>query len=213
MVHLGSASATNQVAILTGGAKGASGWPPPNVSRTNGCRGVLSDIELTRFDEAHAGFTPAMKQLVDVAMDAVEEAFAIPSRGWARRRRSRHREQPRSRTAAITNSWEYPVKEWGRVLAIDLTEVFYRCRSAIPHMIDCSWTAERIAVAADPQEPLHRSIWPGLALQGCRVLAGDLGPNGSLLEMFGYSKRGRGETTRQRQKWGLQPQASLNSRN
>ena len=31
-------------------------------------------------------------------------------------------------------SWEYPVAEWRRVMAVDLTGVFLCCRSVVPHM-------------------------------------------------------------------------------
>ena len=32
-------------------------------------------------------------------------------------------------------TWEYPVEDWNRVLAVDLTGVFLCCRSIVPHMI------------------------------------------------------------------------------
>jgi len=34
----------------------------------------------------------------------------------------------------VVESWNYPVEAWDQVLAIDLTGVFYCCRTAIPHM-------------------------------------------------------------------------------
>jgi NAD(P)-dependent dehydrogenase (short-subunit alcohol dehydrogenase family) len=35
-----------------------------------------------------------------------------------------------------TNVWEYPVKEWQRVLDINLTGTFYTCRTVTPHMME-----------------------------------------------------------------------------
>ena len=31
-------------------------------------------------------------------------------------------------------SWEYPIEDWRRVIAVDLTGVFLCCRSVVPHM-------------------------------------------------------------------------------
>ena len=33
-------------------------------------------------------------------------------------------------------TWEYPIDEWRRVLAIDLDGVFFCCRAVVPHMIE-----------------------------------------------------------------------------
>ena len=33
-------------------------------------------------------------------------------------------------------TWEYPVEEWQKVIDIDLTGVFYCCKSIVPHMIE-----------------------------------------------------------------------------
>ena len=34
----------------------------------------------------------------------------------------------------VKASWEYPVDAWDKVMAVDLTAVFYCCRTVIPHM-------------------------------------------------------------------------------
>ena len=36
-------------------------------------------------------------------------------------------------------TWEYPVDEWRRVMAIDLDGVFFCCRAVVPHMIERSY--------------------------------------------------------------------------
>ena len=33
-------------------------------------------------------------------------------------------------------TWEYPIEEWQKVIDIDLTGVFYCCKSVVPHMIE-----------------------------------------------------------------------------
>ena len=33
-------------------------------------------------------------------------------------------------------SWEYPIEDWRRVIAVDLTGVFLCCRAVVPHMRD-----------------------------------------------------------------------------
>ena len=33
-------------------------------------------------------------------------------------------------------TWEYPIEEWQNVIDIDLTGVFYCCKSVVPHMIE-----------------------------------------------------------------------------
>ena len=33
-------------------------------------------------------------------------------------------------------TWDYPLKDWQAVIDIDLTGVFYCCKSVVPHMID-----------------------------------------------------------------------------
>jgi len=35
--------------------------------------------------------------------------------------------------------WEYPPRDWARVLAVDLTGVFHTCRTIAPHMRDNGW--------------------------------------------------------------------------
>ena len=34
----------------------------------------------------------------------------------------------------IKPTWEYPLEDWDRVVAIDMTAVFYACRLAAKHM-------------------------------------------------------------------------------
>ncbi|MDW9782428.1 SDR family NAD(P)-dependent oxidoreductase [Sinorhizobium meliloti] len=154
MVHFADAS-PNQAAILTGGAKNP-GWPSPNVSRTTAAASSSETSTLQGFDEAQAGFTPAMKQLVDVAdMVAVEAAF----RNTVERLGRGHiLVNNAGVNGPIANTWVYPVKERERVLVIDLAGVFYCCPRAIPHMIDCSG-------------PRSGSQWPP-APQGTILLSG-----------------------------------------
>jgi 3-oxoacyl-[acyl-carrier protein] reductase len=133
MDHLAGTSANYQVAIVTGAAKGL-GLAIAKRLADDGCRVALWDIDFSRFDEMQAGFTPAMKQVVDVAdMDAVDKAFRSTVEALG------HVDilvNNAGVNGPIANTCEYPVEDWKRVLAIDLDGVFYCCRSAIPHMID-----------------------------------------------------------------------------
>ncbi|PSH62133.1 SDR family NAD(P)-dependent oxidoreductase [Phyllobacterium sophorae] len=133
MDHLAGASANNQVAIVTGAAKGL-GLAIAKRLADDGYRVAVWDIDFSRFDEAQAGFIPATTQVVDVAdMDAVDKAFrgTVEALG--------HVDilvNNAGVNGPIANTWEYPVKDWKRVLAIDLDGVFHCCRSAIPHMVE-----------------------------------------------------------------------------
>ena len=120
-----------QGVIVTGGARGIGLGIAQRLAR-EGCRVALWDRSFDEFDAAAAGFVPASTQTVDVADYAqVERAFAAT-------------EQALGAIDILVNNagingpvapvWEYPLEAWNRVLAVDLTGVFYCSRVAIPHM-------------------------------------------------------------------------------
>ena len=120
-----------QGAIVTGGARGIGLGIAQRLAK-EGCRVVLWDRSFEAFDAAAAGFSPASLQTVNVAdYGQVEQAFAAS-------------EQALGTIDILVNNagingpvaptWEYPLEAWDRVLAVDLTGVFYCCRAVVPHL-------------------------------------------------------------------------------
>ena len=79
-----------------------------------------------------ADFKPVLAQAVDVTkLDAVESAFkaALAATGEV---------QIFINNAGVNGPvckvWDYPPDAWDRVLAVNLTGVFYCCRTVVPHM-------------------------------------------------------------------------------
>ena len=120
-----------RTAIVTGAARGI-GLAIARRLAADGCRIVVWDVDLDRFDAASAGFSPLLAAPVDVTdATAVEMAFeqAIAAAGTI---------EILINNAGINGpvvaAWDYPLDAWKRVLAIDLDGVFHGCRAAIPHM-------------------------------------------------------------------------------
>jgi 3-oxoacyl-[acyl-carrier protein] reductase len=124
-------SLEGQTAIVTGGARGI-GLGIARRLADEGCRVALWDMDFGSFDANAAGFVPVHMQTVDVgSLPAVERAFAASHAALG------------ALDILINNagingpvapSWEYPVAAWERVLAVDLTGVFYCCRATVPLM-------------------------------------------------------------------------------
>lgn len=120
-----------QTAIITGGMRGIGLGIAQRLHRA-GARIVIWDLKVENWDSAANGFTPALLQAVNVAsLESVQNAFAqvLEALGQV---------EILVNNAGINGPvvpcWEYPVEAWDQVLAIDLTAVFYCCRTAIPHM-------------------------------------------------------------------------------
>jgi 3-oxoacyl-[acyl-carrier protein] reductase len=120
-----------QTAIITGGMRGIGLGIARRLQRA-GARIVIWDLRVDGWDAGANGFTPAMLQSVNVAsLESVEQAFAqvIEELGQV---------DILINNAGINGpvvaSWEYPPEAWDQVIAIDLTGVFYCCRTVIPHM-------------------------------------------------------------------------------
>jgi 2-dehydro-3-deoxy-L-rhamnonate dehydrogenase (NAD+) len=120
-----------QVAIITGGARGIGRGIGARLAQ-DGCRVVVWDRDIDAFDAAQAGFEPSATVAVDVSdLASVERAFAATLRQCA------HVDilvNNAGINGPVAPVWEYPVDAWHRVLAVDLTGVFYCCRVVVPAM-------------------------------------------------------------------------------
>ncbi|KAB2854087.1 MAG: SDR family oxidoreductase, partial [Bauldia sp.] len=121
-----------QVAIVTGAARGI-GLGIAKLLAERGARVVVWDRDLAPL-KAASGFAPALAQVVDVSSYAsVERAFndAVAKLGQV---------DILINNAGINGpikpTWEYPLEDWDRVIAIDMTAVFYASRLAAKHMRD-----------------------------------------------------------------------------
>jgi NAD(P)-dependent dehydrogenase (short-subunit alcohol dehydrogenase family) len=120
-----------QVAIITGGARGIGRGIAERLAR-DGARVVIWDRDLTPLAEAGEGFRPTAAEVVDVASyPAVERAFnkAVETFG-----RVDILVNNAGINGPIVPTWDYPLEDWDRVVAIDMTAVFYGCRVAARHM-------------------------------------------------------------------------------
>lgn len=123
-------SIAGQTAIVTGAARGIGQGIARRLA-ADGCRVVVWDRDTEPLDHG-PGFAPAFVHTVDVTrLDAVERAFEetlavvgevqilINNAGV---------------NGPVVKAWEYPPDAWDRVLAVNLTGVFYCCRAVVPHM-------------------------------------------------------------------------------
>jgi 3-oxoacyl-[acyl-carrier protein] reductase len=121
---------TGQVAIVTGAARGI-GLGIARLLQDRGAKVVIWDRDVKPL-EAAPHFKPARADVVDVAdyrsveaaFDGVVQAFGqvhilVNNAGI---------------NGPILPTWDYPLAEWDRVVAVDMTAVFYACRLAARHM-------------------------------------------------------------------------------
>jgi 2-dehydro-3-deoxy-L-rhamnonate dehydrogenase (NAD+) len=120
---------TDQVAIVTGAARGI-GLAIARRLSAEGCRVVVWDRDLGPL--TGSGFAPDGADAVDVTDYAgVERAFAAVV---ARFGRAHILVNNAGVNGPVAPAERYPIDDFARVLAVDLTGVFHCCRAAIAHM-------------------------------------------------------------------------------
>jgi 3-oxoacyl-[acyl-carrier protein] reductase len=119
---------SNQVAIVTGAARGIGRGIAARLA-SEGCRVVVWDRDTAAFD---GGFETAAIATVDVSdLASVERAF---TQTMTRVDRVDILVNNAGVNGPVAPVWEYPADAWNRVLAVDLTGVFYCCRVVVPAM-------------------------------------------------------------------------------
>jgi len=122
-------SLDGQVAIVTGAARGI-GLAIAKLMAERGAKVVVWDRDLAPLKDRD--FKPVLARAVDVTDYAsVERAFnaAVEQFGQV------HIVVNNAGiNGPIKPTWEYPLEDWDRVVAIDMTSVFYVSRLAAKHM-------------------------------------------------------------------------------
>jgi NAD(P)-dependent dehydrogenase (short-subunit alcohol dehydrogenase family) len=120
-----------QVAIVTGAARGI-GLAIAKLMVERGAKVIVWDRDVAPLKGS--GFTPALAQALDVAdYKSVERAFNEAVRQFGRIDILINNA---GINGPIKPTWEYPLEDWDKVIAVDMTAVFYACRLAAKHMRD-----------------------------------------------------------------------------
>ena len=119
-----------QVAIVTGAARGIGRGIAERLA-AEGAQVIVWDRDLSAL-QTDAGFSPAAAEVVDVASySSVERAF---NAAVARFGKIDILVNNAGINGPVTPTWEYSLEDWDRVVAVDMTAVFYCCRVAAKHM-------------------------------------------------------------------------------
>src|SRR5437879_3208901 len=119
-MKVGSGHMKDQVAVVTGGVRGIGLGIAKRLAR-EGCRVVVWDRDVEGCDAAE--FAAAALEVVDVSdMASVENSYAATMRQFGR---VDILVNNAGINGPVVPTWEYPLEAWDRVLAIDLTGVFY----------------------------------------------------------------------------------------
>jgi len=125
-----------QAAIVTGAARGIGRGIAARLAH-EGCRVVIWDRDVDGFDAGEAGFEPAALVPVDVSdLASVERGF---TETMARMRRIEILINNAGINGPVAPVADYPLDAWDRVLKVDLTGVFYCCRTVVPALRTASY--------------------------------------------------------------------------
>jgi len=121
-----------QVAIVTGAARGI-GLAIARLLAERGAKVIVWDRDLAPLQQA-AGFKPDAAEVVDVASyPSIEAAFNKVLKTFGQLDILVNNA---GINGPIKPTWEYPLEDWDRVIAIDMNSVFYASRLAAKHMRD-----------------------------------------------------------------------------
>ncbi len=119
----------DQVAVVTGAAR-CIGLAIARRLSDHGCRVVIWDRELEPL--ARSDFEPDVAEVVDVTnYGSVERAFATAVTRFGQIHILINNAGV---NGLVAPAEDYPLDEFARVLAVDLTGVFHCCRAALAHM-------------------------------------------------------------------------------
>jgi 3-oxoacyl-[acyl-carrier protein] reductase len=119
-----------QVAVVTGGSQGI-GRSIAQLLTVRGAQVINWDRQLLSESEK-ADFEPVHTEIVDVSdYDSVETAFQAVERKFGQIHILINNA---GINGPIKPTWEYPLEDWDRVIAIDMTSVFFTSRLAAAHM-------------------------------------------------------------------------------
>ena len=119
-----------QVAIVTGGSRGI-GQSIAQLLTQRGAQVINWDRDPPLDDETSVN-RPAHTEIVDVSSyDSVETAFKAAEKQFGQIHILINNA---GINGPIIPTWEYPLEDWERVIAINLTSVFYTSRLAAVHM-------------------------------------------------------------------------------
>jgi 3-oxoacyl-[acyl-carrier protein] reductase len=120
----------DQVAIVTGAARGI-GLDIARLMSARGAKVIVWDRDVTPLDRV-TDFSPAAVERVDIADNAsIERAFAAAVQKFGQIHILVNNAGIGGPNAP---AWDYPLEEWDRVIAVNLTGVFYSSRIAARHM-------------------------------------------------------------------------------
>jgi 2-dehydro-3-deoxy-L-rhamnonate dehydrogenase (NAD+) len=119
----------DQIAIVTGAARGIGLGIAERLAR-EGCRVVIWDRDA--FGATDCGFAPALAVEMDVSSYASVEGALQAT--LARLGRVDILVNNAGINGPVAAAWDYPLDAWDRVLAVDLTGVFYCSRAVVPAM-------------------------------------------------------------------------------
>lgn len=122
-----------RVAIITGAARGIGAATATRLAR-DGWRVAVADMNIAEAEATAARIgAVAFAGAVDVTRE--ESVHALVADVLARAGRVDALVNNAGVAGESAPCWELPPGEWERVLAIDLSGVYYGCRAVLPHML------------------------------------------------------------------------------